>query len=55
MKTKFSLDEKDIKEAIRRYVKEAKKIEVKEVYLRQYIADTADPREHSYFYAEVSE
>lgn len=55
MKTKFTLDENDTKEAIRRYVKQAKKIDVKDVYLRQHIADTSDPREYSYFYAEVSE
>lgn len=55
MKAKFTLDQKDIEEALRRYVKEVKKVDVKEVYLRQYIADTKDPREYSYFYAEVSE
>lgn len=55
MKAQFELDEKDIKEAIRRYVKEAKKIEAKEVTLYQYVAASNDPREYSYFYAKVSE
>lgn len=55
MKTKFTLDQKDIEEAVRRYVKEAKKIDVKVVTLYQYIAASNDPREYSYFYAEVSE
>lgn len=55
MKQKFTLDQKDIEAAIKAYVLKERGVEVKTVYLSYYQADSRDPREHSYHYAEVSE
>ena len=55
MKTSFSLNEGEIKQAIADYILATKKIKVKDIYLQHYQADNRDPREVSYFYATASE
>lgn len=55
MRTSFNLDEKEIKQAIADYIRANKKIEVKNISIFHYAADSRDPREHSYFYATASE
>lgn len=55
MKAKYTLSENEIKDAIKAYVKAKKGIEVSSVYLRYYQADSRDPREVSFYSADVSE
>lgn len=55
MKTTFTLNEGEIKTAIMAYILKAKGIEVKNVHLSYYQADSRDPREVSSFSATASE
>lgn len=54
MKTQITLSEAEMKQALIEFVKKHKAIEVKSVYISHYDAG-GDPREQSYFYAQVSE